>query len=64
MLRPFAETHISEETRIEVPCKDMDLDCLPDMDNNVPFGDYTLCYVYDSEKGMCPFVPLRNNQVI
>ena len=35
----------------------MDLDCLPDKDGHIPFGDYTKCYYYDPEQGVCPFVP-------
>ena len=44
---------------IEIPCKDLDMDCLPDEEGHIPFGDYTCCYLYDKEQGMCPFLPFR-----
>jgi len=42
----------------EIPCKDMDLDCLPDERGEVPFGNYEKCYLYDQNKGICPFLPI------
>ena len=45
------------EDKIEIPCKDMDLDCLPDDNGFTPFGSYIKCYFYDSDKGSCPFIP-------
>ena len=55
----LTEMHVQREDRIEIPCKDMDLDCLPDENGGIPFGNYTMCYAYDPEKGMCPFTPFR-----
>ena len=59
---------ISEEKieKIEIPCKDLDLDCLPDNEGLVPFGSYERCYLYDPDQGMCPLMPvsgaLKRNQ--
>jgi len=70
MLKPLIETHLQYEEKKEIPCKDMDIDCLPDENGDVPFGSYHLCYVYDADKGTCPFVPFDvkkinniNNQI-
>ncbi|MCP4726555.1 MAG: hypothetical protein GY863_16035 [bacterium] len=51
---------ISEEKtdKIEIPCKDLDLDCLPDEEGIVPFGNYKKCYLYDPDQGMCPLLPV------
>lgn len=49
---------IQEERRRELPCKDLDMDCLSDQNGNVPFGSYVRCYLYDPDKGSCPFLPL------
>jgi len=38
----------------EIPCKDMDIDCLA-LDGVIPFGDYNRCYLYDPSQGRCPF---------
>jgi hypothetical protein len=38
----------------EIPCKDMDLDCLA-LDGRVPFGSYRRCYEYAPELGRCIF---------
>jgi hypothetical protein len=46
---------------IEIPCKDLDVDCLPDEEGDVPFGNYTCCYFYDKEQGMCPFLPFHRS---
>lgn len=46
------------EDKKEIPCKDMDLDCLPDDNGFTPFGGYIKCYLYDSDKGSCPFIPI------
>jgi len=46
------------EDKKEIPCKDMDLDCLPDDNGFPPFGSYIKCYLYDSDKGSCPFIPI------
>ena len=46
------------EDKKEIPCKDMDLDCLPDDNGLVPFGSYIKCYLYDSDMGNCPFLPI------
>lgn len=47
-----------EERRIddfrEIPCKDMDYDCLA-FDGKVPFGNYQRCYKYAPERGTCIF---------
>ncbi|RKY83299.1 hypothetical protein DRQ09_10255 [candidate division KSB1 bacterium] len=48
------------EDRRELPCKDLDLDCLPDKDGTVPFGSYHKCYLYDPDKGSCPFLPMKD----
>ena len=48
---------IQDKRRRELPCKDMDLDCLPDTGGDVPFGSYVKCYLYDPDKGSCPFLP-------
>ena len=58
LLQNIQQTNIFEyKGKKEIPCKDMDLDCLPDKDGHIPFGDYTKCYYYDPEQGVCPFVP-------
>jgi len=54
-IKPIHIVH--EEQRRELPCKDMDLDCLIDEHGNVPFGSYVQCYLYDVDKGSCPFLP-------
>ena len=46
------------EDKKEIPCKDMDIDCLPDELGCPPFGSYVRCYLYDPEKGSCPFLPI------
>jgi len=46
------------EDKKEIPCKDMDLDCLPDDNGFIPFGSYIKCYLYDSDKASCPFKPI------
>ena len=38
----------------EIPCKDMDLDCLA-LDGRTPFGSYKRCYEYAPELGRCIF---------
>lgn len=47
-----------EERRLgnfkEIPCKDMDLDCLA-LDGKIPFGNYQKCYEYAPELGKCMF---------
>ena len=47
-----------EERRIddfrEIPCKDMDYDCLA-FDGKIPFGNYHRCYDYAPERGKCIF---------
>jgi len=58
-IRALAETHFQWEDRIEIPCKDMDIDCLPDESGGVPFMSYARCYQYDSEQGLCPFLPIE-----
>jgi len=45
----------------ELPCKDLDLDCLPDEHGCIPFGSYRSCYLYDPDKGSCPFLPLKED---
>ena len=47
-----------QEDKREIPCKDMDIDCLPDEDGIVPFGSYINCFLYEPEKGGCPFLPI------
>ena len=42
------------EDKKEIPCKDMDIDCLPDEYGHPPFGSYTRCYLYDPEKEAAP----------
>ncbi|MFC1730461.1 hypothetical protein ACFL6I_09005 [candidate division KSB1 bacterium] len=56
-IRALIEEHIQHKERKEIPCKDMDLDCLPGPGGSVPFGGYERCYAYDSEQGLCPFMP-------
>jgi len=53
------ESHFQFEDRIELPCKDMDLDCLTDENGEIPFGSYAQCYAYDMEQGVCPFLPIK-----
>lgn len=50
---------VQDERRREVPCRDMDFDCLPDENGCIPFGNYLRCYLYDSDKGSCPFLPIE-----
>ena len=50
------------EDKRELPCKDLDLDCLPGKDGIIPFGSYTKCYLYDSKKGSCPFLPMKGEK--
>jgi hypothetical protein len=38
----------------EIPCKDMDIDCLAS-DGKIPFGSYKRCYEYAPELGKCVF---------
>ena len=52
------EEHCVVRPKRELPCKDLDLDCLPDADGAVPFGSYNRCYAYDTEQGNCPFIPI------
>jgi len=40
----------------ELPCRDMDLDCLL---GGKPFGSYHRCYVYAPELGKCPLLGLE-----
>jgi hypothetical protein len=40
----------------ELPCRDMDLDCLM---GEKPFGSYHRCYVYAPELGRCPLLGLE-----
>jgi hypothetical protein len=40
----------------ELPCRDMDLDCLT---GEKPFGSYGRCYAYAPELGRCPLVGLE-----
>ena len=40
----------------ELPCRDMDLDCLT---GERPFGSYRRCYVYAPEMGKCPLLGLE-----
>ncbi len=58
--RPITMPGILDRTedRVELPCKDMDMDCLPDKEGFIPFGNYAHCYIYAPEKGMCPFLPI------
>lgn len=46
----------------EVPCKDMDLDCLA-MDGRIPFGSYKKCYEYAPELGRCIFYEWEKGKV-
>ena len=50
---------VQDDRRRELPCKDMDLDCLPDNTGSVPFGSYLRCFLYDPDKGSCPFLPIE-----
>ncbi len=50
--------HYIWEERKEIPCKDMDVDCLPDKNGDIPFGSYFMCHKYDRESGGCPFLPM------
>lgn len=57
----FLLEHVLEHKgKKEIPCKDMDLDCLPDRHNNVPFGNYKKCFAYDPLQGTCPFLPMED----
>lgn len=58
--REFSERHVDP---VELPCKDMDPDCLPDEFGSVPFGDYRHCYAYDPKKGLCPFLPIHTREL-
>jgi len=49
-----------KEDKKEIPCKDMDIDCLSDSEGSLPFGSYVKCYLYDPDKGNCPFLPILN----
>lgn len=62
MLRPLIEVHLHYHKKKEIPCKDMDIDCLPDENGDIPFGSYHVCFAYDVEKGTCPFVPFDMNK--
>lgn len=55
---PFAGQHEEAPEKIELPCKDLDMDCLPDSEGDIPFGGYGKCYEYFPEQGKCPFLPL------
>ncbi|MFC1564141.1 hypothetical protein ACFL6G_04350 [candidate division KSB1 bacterium] len=46
--------------KIEIPCRDLDIDCLPDEGGGVPFGNYKKCYMYDPDQGICPLVPMND----
>ena len=46
------------EDKKEIPCKDMDIDCLPDNQGHIPFGNYLKCFLYEPDKGSCPFQPI------
>ncbi len=52
-----------EERRLdnyrEIPCKDLDLDCLA-LDGKIPFGAYRRCYEYAPELGRCIFYEWQN----
>ena len=54
-----------EERRLtdfkEIPCKDMDLDCLA-LDGRTPFGSYKRCYEYAPELGRCIFYEWERNR--
>jgi hypothetical protein len=54
-----------EERRLddfrEIPCKDMDLDCLAS-DGKIPFGSYKRCYEYAPELGKCIFYDWEKNR--
>ena len=57
ILKLISETAGEERTLInfrEIPCKDMDLDCLA-LDGKIPFDDYRKCYEYAPELGRCMF---------
>ncbi len=56
-LQPTFIYPILDLRRRELPCKDMDLDCLPGRRGEIPFGSYVKCYLYDPDKGSCPFLP-------
>jgi hypothetical protein len=45
----------------EIPCKDMDLDCLAS-DGKIPFGSYKRCYEYAPELGKCIFYDWEKNR--
>jgi hypothetical protein len=45
----------------EIPCKDMDLDCLA-LDGRTPFGSYKRCYEYAPELGRCIFYEWERNR--
>ncbi len=53
------ESNIVRQDRIEIPCKDLDLDCMPDESGQVPFGSYENCYKYAPEQGICPLTPIN-----
>lgn len=52
--------YFKKEDKKEIPCKDMDIDCLPDGKGSLSFGSYVKCYLYDPDKGNCPFLPILN----
>ncbi len=58
LLRKFLSDTPQEERQLdrfrEIPCKDMDLDCLA-LDGKIPFGSYKRCYEYAPELGKCIF---------
>jgi hypothetical protein len=61
----FLEEIPREERRLddfrEIPCKDMDLDCLAS-DGKIPFGSYKRCYEYAPELGKCIFYDWEKNR--
>jgi len=56
--RKNSQLEYFKEDRKELPCKDLDIDCLPDNKGDVPFGSYQRCFLYDFKKGSCPFLPM------
>jgi hypothetical protein len=55
-----AERALSRESiiwpeKIEIPCRDLDLDCFA-FDGQIPFGDYARCQAYAPELGRCIFL--------
>ena len=52
-VRPEAKRFVDPR---ELPCRDMDLDCLT---GEKPFGSYCRCYAYAPELGKCPLLGLE-----